>query len=369
MLQYFKMRGKDCVNTVPLYGLSLEELSKLLLSWGGPAFHAAQLWRWMYRSQADSFAAMTDLPASLRAGLSERASLFALTAVRRTPSATGDTNKVLFRLPDSQTIEAVSMRHGGRHTICVSTQAGCPVGCSFCATGLQGFRRNLAAGEIVEQVICLARMQPEQPVTNVVFMGMGEPLLNYDATLKAARILNSPQGFALGARRMTISTAGVVPGIRRLAKEELQVGLAVSLHAATDALRDGMVPLNRRYPLRDVVAACREYFTATGRRVSFEYALFAGVNDSARHARELAKLIAKMNCHVNLIPANRTCGSVFQPPTPATVKAFLGELQHHGITATVRRSLGTDVDAGCGQLRERESAGRPAPAMRVKTPA
>ncbi|HLC23900.1 MAG TPA: 23S rRNA (adenine(2503)-C(2))-methyltransferase RlmN [Dehalococcoidia bacterium] len=335
-----------------LINLSLNELADLIESWGEPAFHAAQVWRWLYRSHAESFEAMSDLPLRLREMLSEKTSLGALTPVSEVASANGQTIKVLFRLADGETIEAVSMQQAGkRHTVCVSNQAGCPIHCSFCATGQQGFRRNLNAGEIVEQVIFFSRRMPDRPVTNVVFMGMGEPLVNYPATVKAIRILNSPHGFNLGARHMTLSTAGFIPGIKRLTREDLQVGLAVSLHAPTDSLRGTLVPLNRRYPLAELIAACRDFFAATGRRVTFEYVLFAGINDSSRHAVQLAKLLAGMNCHVNLIPANLTPGSSFLLCPRERIKAFQGELSRRGVPATIRRSLGADIQAGCGQLR------------------
>lgn len=345
------------MNKVALYNLSVKELADLLASWGEPPYHATQLWRWLYRSSASSFEAMTDLPLPLRQKLAGKASLLLLKAVQEEESRDGKTSKVLFKLREGDTIESVSMRQHTRgevlrHTICVSTQAGCPIGCLFCATGQQGFRRNLSAGEIVEQVMFFARLSAERPVTNVVFMGMGEPLLNYDATIKAIHILNSALGFNLGARHMTISTAGVVPGIKALAKEGIQVGLAISLHAPGDTLRNSLVPLNRKYPLQELMSACRDYYGVTGRRVTFEYTMFRGINDSSRFALQLARLLRGTNSHVNLIPANQTPGGY--PPSPKElIKEFCEELRRHGITATIRHSQGSEIQAGCGQLRGR----------------
>ncbi len=342
------------MNKTSLSNLSLDELTDLLKSWGVPPFRATQVWRWMYHSGAESFEAMSDLPVALRQRLAERTTLSTLVSVDEIKSRSGETTKVLFRLTDAETVEAVDMMQAEHHTVCVSTQVGCPVACPFCATGRQIFKRNMGAGEIVEQVTFFARSAPERPVTNVVFMGMGEPLINYNATVKAVRTLNSPQGFNLGARHMTISTAGLVPGIKRLAKEGLQIGLAVSLHAPTNALRNSLVPLNVRYPVEELIGACRDYYAFTGRRVTFEYALFRGINDSLRQASQLAKLLAGTNSHVNIIPANKTHGSPFQPTPLQQVKAFREELEHSGIAATVRRSLGSDIQAGCGQLKGRD---------------
>ncbi|MBI2958158.1 MAG: 23S rRNA (adenine(2503)-C(2))-methyltransferase RlmN [Chloroflexi bacterium] len=337
-----------------LADLSLDELSALFKAWGEPQFHAVQVWRWLHLSSVTSFDEMSDLPARIRQELAENSVLNSLLPVHVQSSVDRETEKVLFRLRDGKNIEAVSMRQprrrGGRHTVCVSTQAGCPVGCAFCATGQQGFRRNLSAGEIVEQVLFFARKSPESPVSNVVFMGMGEPLLNYEATVKAIRILNAPQGRNLGARHITVSTAGVVPGIKRLSGEGMQVGLAISLHAPNDSLRQSLVPLGRKYPLRALIAAARDYFASTGRRVSFEYTLFNGINDSVSLAAQLARLLAGMNCHVNLIPANRNADSTFRAPSRDRVAAFRDELIRRGVTTTLRRSLGGDIQAGCGQL-------------------
>lgn len=342
---------------IPLANLELNELADLLKSWEQPAFHAAQVWHWMYQAGAASFTSMTDLPLNLRERLEQRTVIQAIELVEEIRSGSEKTSKLLFRLADGEAVETVDMLEQGeerkRHTVCVSAQVGCPVGCPFCATGQQKFKRNLSAGEIVEQVLFMVRRNPGKPVTNVVFMGMGEPLVNYNATVKAVRIMNATQGLNIGARHMTISTAGVVPGIKRLAKEGLQIGLAVSIHAPTNALRDSLVPMNERFPLEDLMRACKDYFAATGRRVTFEYSLFKGVNDLPRHAAQLAKLLTGTRGHVNLIPASKVRSSALDPSPPQRVKSFREELEKLGVNATVRRSLGGEIEAGCGQLKQR----------------
>jgi 23S rRNA (adenine2503-C2)-methyltransferase len=237
---------------------------------------------------------------------------------------------------------------------------GCPIGCPFCATGQQGFERNLTPGEIIDQVLYFARYLQDKTIgregeriKNIVFMGMGEPLVNYDALWQAIEMLNSPDGFGLSARSMTISTAGLIPGIERLSNEKLQVGLAISLHASDNKLRDKLVPINKKYPLEELIAACREYFARTGRRVSFEYALFDSVNDSLVQVQSLADLIQGTNCHVNLISVNQTTNQKMQPSPRNKVLAFQQELKNRGINCTLRLSRGQDIDAGCGQLRSR----------------
>jgi len=338
-----------------LTDLSYGELEAWVAAQGEPSFRARQLFEWIYRSLAPDFAAMTNLPLAWRQKLAGLAILQSLTPVDAVTSAEGLTTKVLLQLRDGETIESVLMRYEGRQSVCVSSQVGCALGCLFCATGQGGFKRNLSAGEIVEQVLFFARqLQPQNlPITNVVLMGMGEPLANYDATWKAITILNDARGFKLGARRFTISTAGMVPGIQRMAQEKLEVGLAVSLHAANDALRNRLVPLNKRYPLAGLIAACREYVERSGRRVSFEYALIQGVNDDLAAARELGQLLRGLLCHVNLIPLNPTAECDYRPSTRERIMAFRRELSGLGIPNTVRLGRGQDIQAGCGQLRSR----------------
>ncbi len=349
---------------IALYDLTYDQLRELLAGWGEPRFRADQVWSWLYRSLAADFEAMANLPRALRERLAAETDLTLLTPLAERASATGQTRKVLFGLRDGQTIESVLMLYRQRRTACISTQAGCALGCVFCATGQGGLARNLTAGEIVAQVLHFARElrpavpSPHQPLSNVVLMGMGEPLANYAATRQAIATLTDERGYNLGARRITLSTVGLVPGIRRLAEEGLPINLAVSLHAADDELRNRLVPANRHYGLAELMAAVREYIARTGRRVTFEYALIAGVNDAPDQARALARLLAGMVCHVNLIPLNPTPGSSLRPSPRERVNAFRDELAASGIAVTVRLRRGIGIEAGCGQLRQREIAGQ-----------
>jgi 23S rRNA (adenine2503-C2)-methyltransferase len=344
---------------VNLLELDRSALAELLRGWGEPAYRAGQVWAWVYRELATDFGEMTNLPAGLRRTLAQRATLAAVKPLDEIASADGETRKVLLELADGETVESVLMLYARRRTACISTQVGCPIRCPFCATGQAGLIRNLRAGEIVAQALHLARLvRPlapagEHPLTNIVYMGMGEPLLNYEATRRSVAILNDSAGFGLGARQFTISTAGVAPAIRRLAGEALQVNLAVSLHAPDDALRDQLVPLNRRYPINELLDAVTFYIEATGRRVTFEYALIAGANDALEQAEALAARLAGMLAHVNLIPVNPAEGSSLTPTPRAQVDAFAEVLRRRGIACTVRLRRGIDVQAGCGQLRSR----------------
>lgn len=360
---------------------NLSELEGFLAALGEPPYRARQVMRWVYRRGARSFAEMTDLPQGLRQKLESLAVVTTLTPVAELLSSDGLTQKVLFRLADGESIETVLMHYDDmgpsreRRTVCVSTQVGCAMGCVFCATGQQGFQRNLTAGEIIEQVLYFAHLLTADPsletstpgrpaITNVVFMGMGEPLLNYDATWQAVTMLNSAQGMGLGARHLTLSTVGWVPGIRRLTKESLQVGLAVSLHAPNDALRNELLPVNKRYPLRKLLTACQDYQTATGRRITFQYVLFEGVNDALRHAGELAQLLKGVDCSVNLIPANPAGAPHFKAPQYAKTLAFQRELEKHGVSATLRMERGVDIEAGCGQLKAQQKQLAREPSLR-----
>jgi len=337
-----------------LLDLSKPQLIDYLAELGQPKFRATQLWQWLYQKHVDRFEAMTNLPKTLRAQLRQEAAIVPLQPVAQLASTDGYTRKTLFALPDGEEIEAVLMGYDdGRRTLCISTQAGCAMDCPFCATGQMGFRRNLSAGEIVAQVLYYARhlSTTGERVTNIVFMGMGEPLANYAATWEAVRRLNDPAGFGLGARHITISTVGLVPAIRRMLREPEQVGLAVSLHAPTDDLRDRLVPVNRRYPIATLMQACRDYIEATHRRITFEYALMDGLNDRDEQAGQFAALIQDMLCHVNLIPLNPTPDSPYSGSTDERVYAFRDRLQVAGISATVRLRRGIDIQAGCGQLR------------------
>jgi 23S rRNA (adenine2503-C2)-methyltransferase len=325
--------------------------------WGEPAYRGRQVFHWIHRRGVLDPRTMTDLPSSLRTRLESAAS----EEVRRLRSVDGLTSKLLLRLHDGQEIEAVEMKTappgaGGRKTICVSTQAGCAMGCVFCVTGQFGFARNLDAGEVVEQVIRFNA--PNDPVTNVVFMGMGEPLANYDETLRAIRLLLHPDGLRLGARRITLSTSGLVPQMRRLADERLQIGLAVSLHAPEDELRSRLMPVNRRWPIAEVLAATDYYVEQTGRRVSFEYTLMAGVNDSDALADALALLLRGRLCHVNLIPLNPSEDPALHASSTERALAFERRLRQAGIATTIRVTRGRDILAACGQLRLAEKKRR-----------
>ncbi len=350
-----------------LLELNDTEIDQLVESMGEPVFRAKQLRKWVYQNTAFSYDEMTDLPLAFRQKLKDYIKLHSIEPIQSVTGHDG-TLKVLFKLNDGNTIESALMfyddeRGGKRYTACVSTQVGCAISCPFCATGQQGFVRNLTPGEIVDQVLYFAHhlkgksgvneKSSSERISNVVFMGMGEPLANYVNLLQAIRVLNSPEGFGLGVRNMTISTAGMVPQIKQLAKEKLQVGLAISLHASDNKLRDKLVPLNRKYPLEQLISACQEYSRLSGRRLSFEYTLFKGINDSKSQARALAELIRVLKCHVNLIPANLTADAAFQPPSHGVILAFENELKQCGVNVTLRERRGQDINAGCGQLRSR----------------
>ena len=327
------------------YDVSPDDLAELLA--GEPAFRARQVWAGLYERGVGPDA-MTDLPAALRERLSA-ALPSALTAVTESVGDGGDTVKWLWALPDGREIETVLMHYPDRSTVCVSTQAGCAMACGFCATGQAGFDRHLTTGEIVEQVVRARAAAAPRRLSNVVFMGMGEPLANYDATWAAVERLHGDLG--LSARHLTLSTVGIVPGIRRLAEEALPVNLAVSLHAANDELRDELVPINRRYPLDVLHDACADYLAAKNRRLSFEWALIDGVNDRPSDAAELAHYARSLRAHVNLIPLNPTEGYRTRGTAPEKVATFARRLQDLGANATVRRNRGTEISAACGQLR------------------
>jgi len=349
---------------IDLLNLSKNELRDLVTSWGEPAYRATQIERWAYRELVADFGAMTDLPRDFRARLNESARVCAPRAIAETTSADGLTRKALLQLDDEQTIETVLMlypdapnspqleepRSIKRRTVCISTQVGCPIGCPFCATGQAGYIRNLTPGEIVAQVLHFARVA--SPLTNVVIMGMGEPFMNFDVTWQAIASLTDSARFGMGARRITVSTAGEIPGIERLAREKSQINLAISLHAPDDELRDVLVPLNRKYPLRDLMRAVRAYAEQTRRRVTFEYALMDGINDKPAQARALAQMLCGLLCHVNLIPLNPTSASPYHRSSDERVKQFEKVLDDANIPATLRVEKGFEIAAGCGQLRQ-----------------
>jgi len=343
------------------YDLSREDLTRLLA--GQPAYRVDQVWNGLYQRCARP-GEMTELPAALRARLEESPEFRpALRQAARSSSDRGQTVKWLWDLDGGSAIETVLMHYRDRSTVCVSTQAGCAMACGFCATGQAGFTRHLTRGEIVAQVVEAIRdaRSTSRRVSNVVFMGMGEPLANYDEVWAAITRLHDEVG--VSARHLTVSTVGIVPGIRRLAQEALPVNLAVSLHAANDTLRTRLVPINRTWPLASLTEACRLYLAAKGRRLSFEWALIDGVNDRPGDAAELAELARPLRAHVNLIPLNPTPGYPTRGSSPVRVRAFQGWLADAGVNATVRQNRGTSIDAACGQL----AAGRPVQTTRSAT--
>jgi 23S rRNA (adenine2503-C2)-methyltransferase len=343
-----------------LYDLKLDELTTHIAQLGQPAYRARQLYHWAYQQLATSYDDMRVLPKALRAELAESLPLTHLEPVQEVQTDDGETLKLLFRTRDGNHIETVLMFYPDRVTVCVSCQIGCAVGCSFCATGMMGLTRNLTAGEMVGQVVAAARRAGEfdRQLTNIVMMGMGEPFQNYHATMKMARILNDPEGMKFGARRITVSTSGLVPFIDKLAGDLLQVNLAISLHAPNDYLRDTLVPLNQRWNVEQLIAACRRYVDTTGRRISFEYCLIKDVNDSDDVAEQLAKLVRGLLCHVNIIPLNPTPAEPsYERPSVERINRFASILDAGGIPTSVRYSRGVDIAAACGQLRiEHEDA-------------
>ena len=346
----------------PLLGLNTDELRALVREEGEPAYRGDQMAEWLYRRGVRTFEEMDNLPEPLRVRLALKYQ------VGRSRTAIGQsgkdgTVKLLLAMHDGARVETVGLRYADRQSCCVSTQVGCPIGCAFCATGLSGYTRDLTAGEIADQVLAVQdalRNRPSQTdnsgcrIDHVIFMGMGEPLLNYDATLKAVRLLNGELGIAM--RHLTVSTVGFVPGIRRLAREGLQLTLAVSLHAPTDDLRRRLIPGITRWTVADIIDACRDYVHQTNRRVTFEYCLLDGVNDGTGEAQELVRLLHGLNCHVNLIPFNPASGITFHAPTRDSIRAFRGVLESASIQVTQRLERGSDIDAACGQLRRRAAA-------------
>ncbi len=339
-----------------LVGLSTEELRALAQEQGVPAYRGSQWAQWIYRRGARSFEQMTALPEALRMRLSESFAVGRSRVVASRHSRDG-TVKLLLEAVDGSRVETVGLPYEDRFSCCVSTQVGCPIGCVFCATGASGYTRNLTAGEMVDQVLsaqeALSADAPQGDkqgrIDHVPFMGMGEPLLNYEATLKAVHLLNDEVG--IGMRHLTISTSGYMPGILRLMKEKLQVTLAVSLHAARDDLRRQLVPGMSRWSVAQLVGVCRQYFEQTGRRVTFEYCLLAGVNDRDTEARELAQTLRGLGCHVNLIPYNQVPGLPYRAPSARRVQAFRETLEDAGIPVTQRFQRGADIEGACGQLK------------------
>lgn len=374
--------------------LTREELAARFKAWGEPAYRVDQVLGWLYQRRVAGWEAMTNLPKALRERLRSEYVLATLELVRK-QGASDTTQKFLWKLPDGSFVESVLIpanpalygERADRHTLCVSTQVGCAYGCKFCASGLEGWKRNLGVEEIVDQILAVERWNAAQPgapetgvpgsglekpetrnlklepvrfIDNLVIMGMGEPLANYDHLMKALRILNAPWGYGIGARKITISTSGLAPKIRELADDPLQFRLAISLHGATDEVRQKIMPVNRKHPLKELAAACDYYQQRKGRMITLEYILIEGVNDGLDQTRPLAQLARKLNAKVNLIPYNKVEGLSWARPSEQVQEDFLAALEGQGVTATLRREKGHDIDAACGQLRlktERELAG------------
>jgi 23S rRNA (adenine2503-C2)-methyltransferase len=340
------------MSSTNLLDCSPAELEALAESLGAPRYRGRQLARWIFARGVVDLEAMTDLPRDFRAALAARTTVDVPEVERRTPSQDGS-HKLMLRYGDGARVQAVLMPDGDRLTLCVSTQVGCGFACAFCFTGTMGLERNLSAGEIVAQVL-VARtgLGPGERITHIVYMGMGEPLANYSATVKSLRLLTDPQAFAFSPRRITVSTVGLVSGIERLAKETLKVNLAISLHATSNEIRDRIMPVNRGFAIEELLAACRRFPLPFRQRMTFEYVLLDGINDSVEDARRLVKLLKGIRGKINLIPFNDWEGSSFSRPPLPRILAFQAVLLEHGITATIRWSKGEDIGAACGQLRE-----------------
>ena len=342
-----------------LKGMLPAEMETFVVELGEPSYRARQIFDWVHNKGVAEVEEMTNLSKSLRTELDKIAFITRLRQAARRESRTGQAVKFLFELPTGERVESVLIVDGTRRTVCISSQVGCPLDCKFCATGRMGLVRNLSAGEILDQLIQVSSFAQErgERVTNVVMMGMGEPLLNYDAVVRALYLMRQTEGVGLGGRRITVSTAGYVPGIRKLAHEELNVGLAISLNATTDSVREELMPINRRFKIADLLDVAHEFHQLRGYGVTFEYVLMGGVTDSDEDAIRLAQLTADVSCKINLIPYNEIGPeSAFRRPSPARLKAFYRVLEKMGAEFTVRESRGRDIDAACGQLFDSQEA-------------
>ncbi|MED0714506.1 23S rRNA (adenine(2503)-C(2))-methyltransferase RlmN [Aeribacillus composti] len=338
-----------------IYSLKYSDLKEWLEQQGEKSFRAAQIFDWLYKKRAASFDEMTNLPKSLKEALAEHFDLTTLKTIVKQTSKDG-TMKFLFELHDGYSIETVLMRHNYGNSVCVTTQVGCRIGCTFCASTLGGLKRNLSAGEIVAQVIKVQQILDEigERVSHVVIMGIGEPFDNYEEMMSFLKIINDEKGLNIGARHITVSTSGIIPKIYQFADENLQINLAISLHAPSTELRTKLMPINKAFKLPDLMKAVKYYIDKTGRRISFEYGLFGGVNDQVEHALELAELIKDLKCHVNLIPVNYVPERNYVRTSKNQIFRFERTLKEQGINVTIRREHGHDIDAACGQLRAKE---------------
>lgn len=331
--------------------LSGPELEGALSASGHEPYRAGQIFRWLYKNAVSSFDEMTDISASLRQALDSQFYISSPETLDLKKSSSDGTTKYLFKLEDAGTIESVLIPERERNTICLSSQVGCKFACNFCASAPFGFVRNLSQAEIIDEVISVKRANPGRNITNLVFMGIGEPFDNYDNVLRAIRVFNDKDAFHIGARKITISTCGVVPGIEKLSKEGLQVELSVSLHSANESVRSTLLPVNKLYGLKELMAACKDYIRATGRIITFEYVLLDGVNSSEESAVELVHLLKGIKCKVNAISYNRVPGKPYREPPADVIKEFMERLKDGGVNAIHRKPKGEDIDAGCGQLR------------------
>ncbi|MDO8535569.1 MAG: 23S rRNA (adenine(2503)-C(2))-methyltransferase RlmN [Candidatus Omnitrophota bacterium] len=336
---------------IDVKNISKDELIKELVRIGEKPYRATQVFRWLYKTGVKSFDEMTDLNKELREKLKDEFHITKVALLDSKRSFIDGTTKYLLKMEDSQTIESVFLPEEERTTLCLSSQVGCKFGCSFCASAPFGFVRNLKASEIMDEVLFIKAHNKDRMITNIVFMGIGEPLDNYNNVMRAIRILNDEDAFKIGARKITISTCGIIPGMERLAGEKLQVELSVSLHSPDDKIRSKLVPINKRYPLKDLIAACKDYTEQTKRIITFEYILIKGVNASEGDAFKLAKLLAGLNCKVNLISCNQIKAKDYEAPSTDGVKYFFRTLKSRGVNVMLRKSKGEDIDAGCGQLR------------------
>ena len=329
--------------------MTCEELTQELRDLGEPAFRAEQVFSWLHRG-VRSFSEMTNLSKTLREKMEQRYQLDCPTVARKLQSAKDGTIKYLWRLADGNCVESVLMRYHHGNTVCISSEVGCPMGCAFCASTKGGLVRRLRASEMLDQVL-FTQLDSGLPISNIVLMGIGEPLDNYDEVLRFLQLVNAPKGMNIGMRHISLSTCGLADKIDRLAEENLQLTLSVSLHAPEDAVRSSIMPVNRRYDVQTLLSSCRNYFEKTGRRISFEYAMIRDVNDTPEMAKLLIRRLKGIAAHVNLIPLNNVAESPLKPSLPSTVQRFQRTLEEHGIPATVRRTLGSDINASCGQLR------------------
>lgn len=348
---FCKKAGDNITNKLDLKSMSSQALSKLLEDLGQPKFRALQLFKWL-QSGVDSFDEMTNIPLSLRKELNELGYIATVKPVRKYVSKIDSTVKYVYELFDGELIESVLMKYEHGYTVCISTQVGCRMGCKFCASGIYGLTRNLTASEMLSQITYVERDNNIR-VSNVVMMGMGEPFDNFDNSVAFLKLVSDDNGLNIGLRHISLSTSGVVSGIDRLAEYNFPITLSISLHAPNDDIRNRTMPVNKRWNITELLNACRRYQKVTSRRISFEYALIEGVNDSDENAKQLASVLKGIMCHVNLIPANPIKENTFKKPDRKAIIAFQKKLEDYGITTTIRRTLGADINASCGQLKKK----------------